>query len=342
MQMLRWIGTVIILLFIYRVRQVFPPFIIGAILAYLLYPLVSRIRSFKPGKYQMPIGLAVLIVYVLIGGIISALTYRFGPTLRDDVTSLISQRHQIVTNLVSSVSTQFHWQVDVQQTSQDLLSNIEGGIATPSEIMHLGGLLSHGMLAVLVCIVSSIYFLVDSNRIGQFLLRFVPENSRKRTVNMVGQMNLMLSKYVVGQIALIVIMALVAFLFLSFKKIKYALLIAVLSGFFEIIPYLGPAIAIASATIVGVSQFGIQIAPQIILFYLIARWLEDYFVQPTIIGHAVELHGLAVIFAVLCGEVMAGALGMLIAIPVAAAIKLIVDNLLPPTLEEKTLSDTQK
>jgi predicted PurR-regulated permease PerM len=63
----------------------------------------------------------------------------------------------------------------------------------------------------------------------------------------------------------------------------------------------------------------------IVVFYTAARWTEDYLIIPKVIGHAVELHPLIIIFAVLCGEVMAGALGMLIAIPVAASVKVIID-----------------
>jgi predicted PurR-regulated permease PerM len=84
------------------------------------------------------------------------------------------------------------------------------------------------------------------------------------------------------------------------------------------------------------SQYGVGVALGIIGFYTIARWMEDYLVVPKVIGHAVDLHPLIVIFAVLCGEVLAGALGMLIAIPVAASIKVIVDFTHPP--KDPTLS----
>jgi hypothetical protein len=93
---------------------------------------------------------------------------------------------------------------------------------------------------------------------------------------------------------------------------------------------LGPFIAISIAVIVGVSQSGVSVALPIVGCFLIARWLEDYLVVPNIIGHAVELHPLAVIFAVLVGETMAGALGMLIAIPVAASVKVVIDTFYPP------------
>jgi predicted PurR-regulated permease PerM len=326
---------------VYQVREVFPPFVMGGIIAYLLFPLVSmvhRLNRFRLLSWMGP-KWAVGIIYISTAVILGFFACRFGPTLAEQVSNLIEQRHEIVTKLVYQIANGFNIQLDVEKTSTDLLSTIENSIGKPEEVVHLGGLLSHGLLSLLVCIVSSIYFIVDSKRIGRFFLRFVPEERKVTTVNMIGQMNLMLSKYVLGQILLIIIMSCVAFAFLSLLpialygpgvKMKYALLIAILSGFFEIIPVLGPFIAISIAVIVGVSQFGIGIAGWIIACYVLARWFEDYAVVPAVIGRAVELHALAVIFAVLVGETMAGALGMLIAIPVAASIKVIVDSYYPP------------
>jgi predicted PurR-regulated permease PerM len=110
---------------------------------------------------------------------------------------------------------------------------------------------------------------------------------------------------------------------------RYAVPIAILSGFLEIIPVLGPILATITATLVGFSINGTSAAISIIVFYTLARWAEDYVIIPKVIGHAVELHPLVVIFAVLCGETLAGVLGMLIAIPVAAALKVVLDFVYP-------------
>jgi predicted PurR-regulated permease PerM len=180
---------------------------------------------------------------------------------------------------------------------------------------------------VLVCVVSSIYLTLDSHSVGQFFLRYLPEERRAEAMVLAQRMNKLLSKYVQGQLLLIVLMATVAWVFLQFVvHMKYAFPIAIMSGFLEIIPVLGPILAIGTAALVGLWQFGPSYTPlMIVMFYTIARWVEDYVVVPKVIGHAVELHPLAVIFAVLCGEHLAGALGMLIAIPVAACIKLGID-----------------
>ncbi|MCC7530935.1 MAG: AI-2E family transporter [Candidatus Melainabacteria bacterium] len=324
--MLKWVALCLIIWFLYHIREIFPPFVIGGIFAYLVLPLVRYVHK----EARIPMKAAVLAIYVGIAGILFALGWFFGPLLVDQMTNLWTQRQELVNNVVSSASQSFGWQLPPGLADQ-MVHNLEETFGKPEELMHLTGIFSKSMLGILVCVVSSIYFIIDSHRVGQFFLRFVPEDQRLIVTNITQQTNVMLSRYVRGQLLLITIMSTVAWIFLHFIfKLKYALVIAIASGFLEIIPVLGPIIATSTATIVGVAQHGMDVALGIIICYTLARWTEDYVIIPRIIGHAVELHPLVVIFAVLCGEVTAGALGMLIAIPVAACIKLVVDFLYPP------------
>ncbi len=302
----------------------------------MLLPAVQRLSSFT----RMDMRVAVFVIYMLFLILGALVFWMFGARVGEQFTALVNQRHDTVVNLLTQVNqilANFNSQIDVDKESIDILKSAEQSFGQPEEILHLGGLLSKGMLSVLVCVVSSIYFIVDSSRVGQFFLRFIPEKQRATTIALSEQMNQILTKYVKGQLALIVLMGAVAWAFLHFIfHLKYALLIAVLSGFLEIIPVLGPILATTTATLVGVAQFGLNCALGIILCYTLARWAEDYIIIPRIIGHAVKLHPLAVIFAVLCGEIMAGPLGMLIAIPVAASIKVIIDFYYPALKEEET------
>jgi len=314
----------ILLWFIYQVRHVFPPIIVGGIIAYLVLPVVQALSQ----RLKLPVGIATAIVYIsMLGGLVT-LGYFIGPPIVREVKELSTPeaQHELVHRAVEQLTNIVHWQGDIDQLSEQILRGSLKQITEPEQIKEVGASISHLLLSILVCVVSSIYFTLDSNSVGRFFLRFIPENRRNGIIDLVGQMNRMLSKYVQGQLLLIAIMASVAWAFLHFIfHMKYALPVAVFSGFLEIIPVLGPILATSTATIVGIAQFGPQTALEIVAFYTFARWIEDYIVVPKIIGHAVELHPLAVIFAVLCGETLAGGLGMLIAIPVAACIKLVLD-----------------
>ena len=130
---------------------------------------------------------------------------------------------------------------------------------------------------------------------GKFFLRFVPHDKKVTVVNLSSQMNVMLSKYVSGQLILIALMSFVAFWVLYFCQVKYALVIAIIAGVLEIIPVLGPLLAILIASGVAVAQHGFVLRTLAVpAVFFVARQLEDYVVVPRVIGHAVELHPLAV------------------------------------------------
>ena len=320
--MLKWLGLLLIIWFLYVVREVFPPFIIGGIIAYLLFPLVKQISN----SFSIKSHYSLAVIYFGLLTLFCVVFIVFGHSISEQFHALFHQRKELISNLLSQLSQTFQLQLDIDKTSDEVVTSFEESFGRPEEIMHIGSLVSKGFLATLVTVFSSIYFILDSQSVGKFFLRFIPENRQDSVVKLISQMNMMLSKYIRGQLLLILIMASIAYMFLHFVlHLKYALLISILSGFFEIIPVLGPILATSSATIVGIAQLGIPKAAWIILFYTLARWMEDYVVVPRVIGHAVELHPLAVIFAVLCGEVLAGGLGMLIAIPVAASVKLALD-----------------
>lgn len=329
--MFKWLALILLMLLLYHVRDVFPPFIVGGIIAYLLYPLVTWVNA-ATKNWLKPLA-AVGVIYILFAAFVGFATWHGFPVLAEQARDIFDNRRDIVVKLLEQIVTSTGWDINVQTVSSDLLDSLENSVGKPEEIFHLGGIISKSLLSILVTVVSSIYLLLDGRRVGRFFLRFMPEERRTTVVSMAKQMNIMFSKYVIGQLLLIVIMSTVAFGILSSFHIKYALLIAIVSGCLEIIPVLGPLLAIVIATIVGVSQIGMH-GLWIPAFYWVARLIEDYIVVPKLIGHAVELHPLAVIFAVLVGETMAGALGMLIAIPVAASVKVVLDFCYPPEIEE--------
>lgn len=325
----RLLSVLIVVWFLYAVREIFPPFIVGAIIAYLLLPIVEALSSTTKIDKRW----AVAIIYLLFVVSIAGLVWWFGPHLAKQLAELADHKSELVGNLLDQLNNHLGLGINVDDATKEILTSIEQSFGKPAELIHYGTLFSKTMLALLVCVVSSIYLIVDNRRVGHFFLRFMPEERRHTAIGLSQQMNKMLSRYVQGQLLLISIMAVVAWLFLHFIfHIHYALVIALLSGFLEIIPVLGPILATSTATLVGISTTpaGFDCAIWIILCYTAARWAEDYIIIPRIIGHAVDLHPLAVIFAVLCGEVLAGGLGMLIAIPVAASIKVVLDFLYPP------------
>jgi predicted PurR-regulated permease PerM len=126
-------------------------------------------------------------------------------------------------------------------------------------------------------------------------------------------------------------MSAVTFVILEWAfALPYALWIGILTGILEVIPLIGPIVAGAIACTVGFSQGGPTEAGALAIAYVILRQIEDQLVMPIIVGRAVHVHPLVTIFAVLTGERVAGVLGMILAVPIAAAVKVVLDHAYPP------------
>lgn len=325
--MLRWIIAIIGLWTAYQLRMIIPPFLAGAILAYLLSSPISRLTRHT----GLPRGLSVLAVYVTFVGGLGYLLYSLAPMITSQTISLVSHRDSIIENAVRQVSETAGWKVDVAQVTADILDKMQNFFTEkPTELLELGNMLTHSVFFLVITLVSSIYLVYDPKVIGRFVLRFVPEDKRDEMTAMAKEINERFSKYLVGQLLLVAIMTVMAYAILSFNHVRYALVIAIITGILEIVPMLGPILSLALAAVIVMSQFGIAAAAGVVGMLWAARLFEDYVIIPRVIGHAVELHGVVTIFAVIAGETLGGGLGMLLAVPVAAALKVVIDHLYSP------------
>ena len=139
--MLKWFGFFLLIWFLYYVREVFPPFIMGGIIAYLLLPLVSKlsgllphiplIRKFNPAAHER---LAVAIIYLLFITAIVLIFVLFGAKAIDQFSTFVANRREIVTNLINQIATAFNWQIDLEQSTNEILTSIEQNFGTPRRI----------------------------------------------------------------------------------------------------------------------------------------------------------------------------------------------------------------
>ncbi len=333
--MLKWLATFLIVWFLYEVREVFPPFIVGGIIAYLLLPIVKWLAELRIGRFKLSIGIATAVIYLLVGATIVVLVWCLVPGIIKELVELAKHQQDILEGALNQARDMKIWSGDSTAAAARIQSSLGESVGKPTDMANFGSAVSHGALFLLVCVVSSIYMTMDSSSLGPFFLRYLPAERRQESIVLSAQMNKLLTKYVHGQLILILLMSSATFVFLHLVlHMKYSLPVALLSGILEVVPVIGPILAITSALLVAIWQVstsglqglgGIPAPVTVIIFYTLARWIEDYVVVPKIIGHAVELHPLLVIFAVMCGEELGGGLGMLIAIPVAACIKLLVD-----------------
>ena len=202
--------------------------------------------------------------------------------------------------------------------------------SSPSDAVHTAERAVGIGLQVILCLMITFYFLLDGGRFGRFALRFLGREQRADSLRLGHRIHVVLGRWLRGQLLLIALVSAVIYVVLGpILHIPYALALAILSGFLEIIPLVGPMIAAALAGTVAFSAHGMDTTIVVLAVYLVVRQVEDQIVMPVVIGRAVHLHPVITIFAVLVGLSAWGMLGGLLGVPVAAALNVTLHELYP-------------
>ena len=331
-----WTLPLLIILLLYMARRVLGPFVLACVLAYIFSMVIDNIQE----RLRWPRALIVSLLYVLVLGVLGVGLYFGAEALFRQTREFIVGGPDILerglTQIMGGATYQFGGQTfDAHRLAQLVNAGLRSYFGDAGGAVHFAGVLVELALDTVLVIIVSFYLLLGGNRIGSYFLKFVPERNRARTGYVLGRINRALGAYLRGQLLLVIIMSVASFLVLQvIFQVPYALPLGILTGFLEIVPLIGPAIAAIIAAGVALSAQGAGAAIGVIIAYTILRELEDQVVMPVVVGRAVDLHPVATIFAVLAGGAIAGVLGMLLAVPAAAAIKVILDFLYPSDPQE--------
>jgi predicted PurR-regulated permease PerM len=328
-----WALPLVLILFLYLARAILGPFIIAGVLAYIFSPVVDQVQE----RVRLPRAVAVGLLYLLVLGALGTGLFFGADALYQQTRDFITKGPNIIEQGLSQVLGNSRYSFAGQTWDAHLLAarltealGAYLGNGAGSDAFHLARAAGGRLLDSLLVIIVSFYLLVSGKHLGASLLRFMPADSRAQTGYVAGRIHTMLGAYLRGQLLLIVLISCVAFVILQFVfQVPYALPLAILTGFLEILPLVGPAIATGLAAGVALAVHGPGAAAGVAVAYVVMRELEDNLVMPFVVGRSVEVAPVVTIFAVLAGGAIAGVLGMLLAVPTAAAIKVLLDFLYP-------------
>jgi predicted PurR-regulated permease PerM len=322
-----WTGVAALIVFVYLIRSVLPPFLVGAVAAYIFSPVVESIQN----RWRLPRWAALVILYVALLGPFIVVAIFFGPRFVEETRLLVIRGPFIVTRLIEQIFgvgpySGFGAATDSRQLANDIVAGIRDTLGTPSTALHLVSSIAEFALNAFLSLIVSIYLLADSGNVEDAILRFVPRERRNEVRNVSLEIHQTLARYLRRQLVLVAWVSVATFLGLEFIfHLRYALPLAVATGLVEIIPFIGPVLAGTIAAIIAISQGGTSLMLGVIVFYFVLRQIEDQIVSPVVLGRAVELHPLIVIFSVLAGGALFGVLGTLAAVPFAASIKVLLE-----------------
>jgi predicted PurR-regulated permease PerM len=322
--------AVLAILLLWRAGDVVQPFIWALIVAYVLLPVVGAVQR----RFALPRTLAALAVFVALLAIIFGGGRVVIPRIAENAGDLEKNWPVLLANVQLTITNTFN-QVGLGDLVNVIglnVDDIERQIAAMAQrtALPFAVAFGHFLLEFLVFLIGTFLLLRDAPRLYEFVRRNLPGRQRREIVQVLGETNVMLGRYIRGQLFLVLLMSTVTTIALTLLGVPYSVLLGVMTGLLETIPFVGPITAGAIACLValgnpnpfGWSQF--VYVGVVAIMYTILRHAEDYLVIPTVIGRAVRLHPAIVIFSLLTGGTVFGLIGIVLAVPFAATLRLVL------------------
>lgn len=275
-------------------------------------------------KKKIPRVLAIAVLYLLIIGLI-VLAFRVL------IPPAIAQISEISANkeiYIDQISSYFH---TLSPSLRDSLKNSTLESFATLGSGAAGGILSgaysvlSGLFGFFLMLVISFYLLIQKDGPEKFISTYIPKNYSPRAITVARKITAKMGAWFRGQLLLGFIIFVISFIGLSVLKVDYALTLAILAGFMELIPVIGPFISGIAATVVALTTSPL-LAAIVAVFYLLVQQLENNILVPQIMKKTLGLNPVVIIISLLIGSKILGVLGALVAVPTAAAISVIVNE----------------
>ena len=314
----------IVIAVLYYLRDVLLVIVAAVVIASALEPLVRRM-----GKWHIHRVVAAIIIYLVLAVIIATVLVFFMPLLVNDaITFLSSVPRQISLEDIWSPIQDFGINIGPSVGSAistislaDLVSSLQSAITgTSAGAFKTASFIFGGVFSFFLIIVLSFYLVVQEDGVENFLKIITPSNRHDYVINLWGRARRKIGSWLQGQIVLGFMIGILVYIVLTIVGIPHALVLAVLAGVFELIPIFGPIISSVPAILVAYSDRGTGTAILLIGLYLIIYQFESQLFYPLVVKKIVGISPIIVIIALVIGAKLAGMLGAIIAVPLAAAL----------------------
>ena len=267
--------------------------------------------------------LAVLALFVLIAV----------PPISHEVQMLVTNYPRYKSDLIHGrgwaghLAVKLHLTGYLKGTSKLKLPLAGGALGAGKAILAYG-------LGTVSLFVLTIYFLVALPGVIRLWLSLIPNSRRERVRLLSEEVFDRVGGFMLGNLLTSVIAGIGTYVWLTVFGVPYALLLALFVALFDLIPMIGSTIAGVGVSLVALTK-GLPVAIATAVFYVVYRFLEDYLLTPKVMNRTVDIPGLVTVLATVIGGALMGIIGALIAIPIAAAIKLLVDQVAAPSLDKE-------
>ena len=333
--------------------NIIAPFLLGALIAYLLYlPEIKIEKGLEKNKIlkKHARGLGVLMTYIIAILLIILLINVILPVVTDSIVELISnfqvywnETVNRVNNLPEDSFLKSEKVTEIIKSIGENLSNIDfKQYINPEKLtQYVKGVfgVATGVFDAFVTIIVSVYILLERNSIlnffGKILAVIFDTKACNKIANYLEKSNKIFGKFISSQLIDAVVVGILVTIAMSIIGVKYAVLLGFMIGLFNIIPYFGAIIAVALSILITIITGGLSQAIIMAIVVIILQQIDANIINPKIVGNSLKISPLLIIFAVTVGGAYFGFLGMFLAVPVVAVLKIIINDYVEYKLKKK-------
>ncbi len=335
----RWVvaaGAVLGGLALLALRHIIIPFVLGAILAYILHPLTDSLHR----TTRLPYTLVAVLLYLLVLLALILVPAAVLPGVIHQIT-LIDLDINSTVNTIRDLASRYQtievlgFPVDLSPIYQQIITSLTSLVTSIApRSLNLFTAFASGFASTLIglvlTVVVSFYLVKDAHSISRYLDNLAPKDYRDEVTYLRQQISEIWNAFFRGQLLLCLVIGVVTGSALWLVGVRQALMLGVLAGVLEIIPNLGPMLAAVPAVLLALLQGSTRLnipplwfALLVMGLYVVIQQVENNFLVPRIIGGSVKLHPVVVLLGVVAGASLAGIIGIFLAAPVLATIRVV-------------------
>lgn len=338
----KWLLLAFLLLagwLIYILAPVLMPFVFAAILAYLGDPIVDKLEVFSIKKYQLGRTNAVVIVFLLMVLIFSAVLIIIVPKMEFQISQFLGRFPSYIhwLNEVVLPKIDHYLGLEISQIEADKITELikshwqkagKSALVLMGSVSHSGAVLAEWAMNLLLIPVITFYLLRDWDVLVDKIHQLLPRRAAPTASKLAVETNDVLGAFLRGQFYVMVALGTIYSFGLWLVGLELAILIGMIAGLVSFVPYLGSIVGIAIACVAALMQFqDVMYLLPVSIVFIVGQLLEGMLLTPWLVGDKIGLHPVAVMFAVLAGGQLFGFLGILLALPVASVIMVILRHI---------------
>lgn len=313
-------GIAVAAYLLFLVREILLALFVSLIIASIIEPLAHKFEQKK-----IPRAVATVLVYVGIFGLLGFVLALLVPIIVRDLPQVFVQIQSYLIDAANNPKLSFLHLKDIVLPS--VISSDGGGALQFSSFFSGVGQLFGGLFSFVLVLVFTFYLVIQKDPLRKILTSLVPDQYLGTVLDRVQKVRDTLGLWFRGQLILGAIIGILVFVGLSILGVKYAAVIALLGAMLEFAPYIGPIFASIPALFFAFMQGGFSFFLIVFAFYVVIQQIENHVIAPKVMQFAVGLNPIISIIAVLVGAKFAGVLGALIAVPVATAIRILLEDI---------------